>query len=123
VEVGVMNKIVNILNSFVFVAATLTIMGVVYEGFALKWFTIVGVLMVTTDCLFMLSTGVNLVSFRRNKKILLLSIISLTMIMIALAMLVAKIEYPVIAHVIWFFYIWFYYGIMLSKDFCVKFSK
>ena len=118
-----MKKIVNILNSFVFVAATLAIMGVVYEGFALKWFTIVGVLMVTTDFLFILSTIVNLVFCRKNKKILLLSIISLTMILIALVMMIAKIEYPFIAHVFWFFYIWLYYGIMFSKELWSKCSK
>ena len=38
-----MKKIVDILNGFVFAAATLAVMSIVYEGYALEWFPIVGV--------------------------------------------------------------------------------
>lgn len=110
-----MRKMIHMLNGFVFVAATLTIMGIVYEGYALKWFPVIGGLIITMDCLFMLSTIVNLIFGRASKVILSFSIISLILIMIAIIMKALTIEYPVITLVLWDFYIWFYYGFMLSK--------
>ena len=95
-------------------------MGIVYEGYALQWFNVVGVLILIADCLFLLSTVVNLFYFRKCKAIFTFSIISLIMIVIAVVMKVMEIEYPIITLVLWLFYIWFYYGIMLSKKLWVK---
>ena len=110
-----MKKIVHILNICVFAAATLAIMGVVYEGYALEWFPIVGIFIMAADWSFILSTAVNLFFYRKNKMILSFSIASLIIIAAALVMKAMEIEYPVIALVLWWVYIWFYYGFMVSK--------
>ena len=68
------------LNCFVFAATTLAIMGIVYEGYALEWFPLVGIFILTADGLFMLSTVLNLIICRKNKVILSFSIISLVAI-------------------------------------------
>ena len=54
-----MKKIIQILNIFVFCATTLAIMGVFYERMALKWFPVVGILIIIMDFSFILSTIVN----------------------------------------------------------------
>ena len=115
-------KTVHLLNFFVFAAVTLAIMGFVYEAFALEWFTVVGVLILTASYSFMLSSVVNLIFYRKNKVILLFSIISFFLAVIALVMeyAIKDIEIPIILHVLWYFYVWFYYGVMVSKKLGVK---
>lgn len=111
-----MKQIIKILNIFVFVAATLAIMGVFYEGMSLQWFPIVSVLIIIMDFSFMLSSVINLIFCRENKVIFSFSILSIGMIAVAFIMKAMKIEYPIISFVFWYFYIWFYYGFLLSKQ-------
>jgi len=119
-----MKKAINILNILVFAAVTLAIAGFVYEAFVLEWFPAVGVLMLTADCLFILSTVVNLIFCRKNKVTLMFNIISFIMIVTAFIIKFGlNAEFPAIPHVLWFFYIWFYYGISLSKKLWIKQSK
>ena len=110
-----MKKIIPMLNIFVFCAATLAIIGVFYEGMALRWFPVVGILIIIMDFSFILSTIVNLIFYRKSKILLSFSLLSLILIVIAFVMKGMKIEYPIIGLVLWYFYIWFYYGVQLSK--------
>ena len=118
-----MKRLLHLLDTFVFFAATLAIMSVFYEGMVLEWFTVVGILFLVMESSFMISTIVNLIYFRKTKITLLFSLISLVMIVIALTTKVMNIEHPTFAVVIWFFYIWFYYGIRVSEKLWRKQSK
>ena len=55
-----MCKVSKILKYFVFIATTLAIAGVFYEGMAMKWFNIVGVFILIMDVSFIISTLVNI---------------------------------------------------------------
>jgi hypothetical protein len=110
-----MKRVLHFLDVFVFIAATLAIAAVFYEGMVLEWFAVVGIFFIIMDSAFMLSTVANLIYFRKSKATLIFSLVSLVMIVIALSSKGMGIEHPAAAVVFWFFYIWFYYGVRISK--------
>ena len=114
-----MRKITGIVDIVVFVAATLAIAGVFYEGMTLKWYDFVGILVVCMDYSFMPATLLHLLSDRKEKTVW-LHLFSLIIIIIAVIMKIASIEYPAIALVLWYFYIWFFYGYLIIKTFLIK---
>ncbi len=107
-----MKKISKILNYCVFIATTLAIAGVFYEGMALKWFDVVGVFILTMDVLFILSTIINLFVCRKSKWMY-VNLFSILMIIVALVMKLCSVSYPLWSLVFWYFYIWFVYGIQV----------
>lgn len=112
-----LKKISCAFNYLVFAAATLTIAGVLYEGYALKWFDVVGGIFVpVTDFSFILATVINLIVEARSKE-LFVHIFSAVIIIIAIAMKALNIEYPTITLVIWMLYIWFLHGIRIVKTY------
>lgn len=110
-----MKQIVRFLNTFVFLAATAVLVGVYYEGLAREWFPIVGIFILAADYSFMVSTLINLVYFRKEKKLLMLSLVSLVLITIAVIMKVRGMSYPLWSLSIWNFYIWLSYGYLVIK--------
>lgn len=108
-----MCRVSKILNSFVFIATTIAIAGVFYEGMALKWFDIVRVFILIMDVSFIISTLVNLFVDRKTKWIY-VNIFSLLMIIVALIVKLLTITYPIWTLVFWYFYIWFVYGIQIT---------
>ncbi|MCR4786030.1 MAG: hypothetical protein K5847_05180 [Lachnospiraceae bacterium] len=111
-----LRKVSKILDVFVFLAATLAIAGVFYEGMTLKWYSIVGILVVCMDYSFIPATIIHLV-VDKNKKILWFHVFSMVIIFIAIIMKIAGVAYPAIALVLWYFYIWFLYGTINAKPF------
>jgi len=109
-----MKKLSKILNYIVFIASTLAIAGVFYEGMALKWYSIVGVMIPIMDFSFIGSTAINLIADRKTKWQY-ANVFSLIAIIVAFAMKGLGIEYPVWSLVLWFFYIWFLYGIRIAR--------
>ena len=109
-----MRKIAAILNILVFVLATLTIGGFIYQGFALERYFTVSVMIITTDGLFILSTAMNLLFYRGEKVVRTLSVISMLIIAVAIVTRFLGIEYPPIALTFWWLYIWLYYGFLLK---------
>lgn len=105
-----MKRIVRFLDIFVFIATTLAIAGVFYEGMELKWFTVVGILIMFMDYSFLLSTVINLFA-EKNTKWFKIHIVSLVMLIVAIAMKILGIPYPTVSLVLWYFYLWFLYGI------------
>lgn len=108
-----MNKISKILNYFVFIATTIAIAGVFYEGMSLKWFDIVGVFIIVMDISFIISTVVNLFIYRKTKWIY-INVFSISMIVVALGMKFCGVPYPIWSLVLWYFYIWFVYGLQIT---------
>lgn len=114
-EVENMCKVSKILNYFVFIATTIAIAGVFYEGMALKWFDIVGVFIMIMDVLFIVSTLINLFVSRKTKWFY-VNIFSILMIVVAIVMKLCAISYPIWSLVLWYFYIWFVYGIQITRN-------
>ena len=116
-----MRKVSRVLDVAVFVFTTMAIAGVFYEGMTLKWYDIVGVLVVCMDYTFMPAT----ITFMpatilhlivdRNDKWIALHIFSMILIIVAVVMKVGGIPYPAITLVFWYFYLWFLYGSILIR--------
>ena len=66
---GRINKLSSIIDVIVFVATTLAIAGVFYEGMTRKWYDLVGILVVCMDYSFLLATIIHLVADRKEKRI------------------------------------------------------
>ena len=111
---GRINKLSSIIDVIVFVATTLAIAGVFYEGMTRKWYDLVGILVVCMDYSFLLATIIHLVADRKEKRIS-VHYFSLVILIIAIVMKISGLEYPAIALVLWYFYIWFLYGIIITK--------
>lgn len=109
-----MKKAVCFLDFIVFIATTIAIAGVFYEGMELKWFNIVGVFIMLMDYSFLINTVMNLWIERKNKWIY-VHIFSAFILVVAISMKLLKIQYPTITLVFWYFYIWFVYGIRIVK--------
>jgi hypothetical protein len=103
-------KILNIINSIVFLFATAVVMSVFYEGVVLKWYTFVPVLMIVTDVSFIVATILNIAFNRKIKIVFFFNIFSALFIGIAIIMKILYIPYPQWGMVIWNFYILYFYG-------------
>jgi hypothetical protein len=104
-------RIINVINSMVFLFATALVMSIFYEGLMLKWYSIVPILILVTDTSFIIATILNLI-FNRNKKLILyLNIFSALFIVIAVIMKVFNITYPQWGTILWNFYILYFYGV------------
>jgi hypothetical protein len=109
-----LGKVSRVLDIAVFVFTTIAIAGVFYEGMTLKWYDIVGVLVVCMDYTFMPATILHLI-VDRNDKWIALHIFSMILIIAAVVMKVGGIPYPAITLVFWYFYLWFLYGSILIR--------
>jgi hypothetical protein len=107
-------KVISDFNYCVFIAATIAIAGVFYEGMALKWYDVVGILILIMDYTFFISTVINMVTYKKTKWVF-INAFSLLCIIAAFIMKFLRIQYPVWGLVLWYFYIWFLYGIQISK--------
>jgi hypothetical protein len=114
-KVKEMKQIVRFLNTFVFLVSTAVLIGVYYEGFAREWFPIVGVFILAADYSFIASTAINLIYFRKEKKLLLFSLFSAVLIAAAVIMKIRGISYPVWSLAAWNIYIWLLYGYLVIK--------
>jgi len=103
-------KIINVINSIVFLSAAILVMAVFYEGLMLKWYAIVPVLILITDILFIIAAVLNLIFNRNRKLIFCFNIFSVLFIVIAIIVRVFNINYPQWAMIIWNFYILYFYG-------------
>ncbi|MCL1947842.1 MAG: hypothetical protein FWF51_11950 [Chitinivibrionia bacterium] len=103
-------KILNVINSFVFLFATATIMSIFYEGVVLKWYAFVPVLMIVTDVSFIVATILNILFNRKIKILFFFNIFSTFIICIAIIMKILNILYPQWSLVFWNFYIAYFYG-------------
>ena len=111
-----LRKVAKIIDVFVFIATTLAIAGVFYEGMTLKWYSIVGIFVICMDYSFMPATIIHLIVDRKGKMIW-FHIFSMVIILIAIAMKIAGMDYPAITLVLWYFYIWFLYGALNVKSY------
>lgn len=116
-----MKKIAVLLNYIVFIAATIAIAGVFYEGMALKWYDIVGIFILIMDYSFLVSTIINIVIYRKTRW-LSINIFSLICIILAYTLKLLNISYPIAGLVFWYFYIWFLYGVQISANLSKRLS-
>ena len=111
---GKLQRISRVIDIVVFIATTLAIAGVFYEGMTLKWYDFVGILVICMDYSFMPATVIHLITDRKEKTIW-IHLFSLSIIIIAVVMKLKAVDYPAITLVLWYFYIWFFYGFLIVR--------
>ena len=116
---GKLRRITAIADVIVFVAATLAIAGVFYEGMTLRWYDFVGILVVCMDYSFMPATILHLIADRKDKSYG-FHVFSMVIIAVAIIMKIVGVKYPAITLVLWYFYIWFLYGILIVKRYMAE---
>ena len=116
---GVLKKIIRIMDIAVFAFTTIAIAAVFYEGMTLKWYDIVGIFVICMDYSFMPTTILHLIADRKEKWYA-LHIFSMILIVVAIVMKIADIAYPAITLVLWYFYLWFLYGSILVGRYVTK---
>ena len=114
-----LRKVSKIIDVFVFFATTLAIAGVFYEGMTLKWYDIVGILVICMDYSFIPATIIHLIVDRKGK-MKWFHVFSMVIILVAIVMKIAGMDYPAITLVLWYFYIWFLYGALNVKSFVLN---
>jgi hypothetical protein len=111
-----MKNLVKILSIITFLLATFTVASICYEGMILEWLSFVGVLILTTDLAFLLSTIIGTFFYRRNKTLFYSHLFSLSAILIAVVIhLIYGRDIPKFLFLIWEFYILYFYGIIVCK--------
>lgn len=95
--------------------ASLVAGSIFYEGLTLKWYSFVPVLILAMDVLFIISTIMNVIYFRKNKPLFFINFFSALFILTALVMKALHIEYPQWTILLWDFYILYLYGFLVIK--------
>ena len=106
-----MRKFINIINSLVFLSASMLVISIFYEGLTLKWYAFVPILIVVTDFGFIAATVLNLIINRKVKLLFWFNIFSGLLICVAVIMKIMRMDYPQWTLVFWHFYILYFYGI------------
>ena len=110
-----MNRFIKIIHIVVFVFASLVAGSIFYEGLTLQWYSVVPVLILAMDMLFIISTVINVIYFRKHKALFFINLFSAVFIFTALVMKVLNIEYPQWTILLWDFYILYLYGFFVIK--------
>jgi hypothetical protein len=110
-----MQSFIRIFHIIVFVFATLTVGSIFYEGQTLQWYPFVPILILATDVLFIISTILNLVFFRKQKVMFFINIFSAVLIALAVIMKMMNLDYPAWTILVWNFYVLYLYGYLVMK--------
>lgn len=94
---------------FLLISAVLATAGVLYEGFTLKWYSIVGIFVMCMDWSFLAVTVLHLIADKKDRHIL-IHIFSMLICIAAIIIKVSGSGYPPITLVLWYLYIVFVYG-------------
>jgi hypothetical protein len=105
------------LSIMTFLSATVTVASIFYEGMVLKWFSYVGVSILVTDILFLITTITGVFYYKRNKTLFYAHLFSIFVILVGVVIyLIFGKDIPKILFMFWEFYILYFYGIVVCKN-------
>jgi hypothetical protein len=111
-----MKNIIKILSIITFLSATVTVASICYEGMILEWLSLVGVSILVTDILFLLTTIAGIFYYKSNKILFYSHLTSLFVIFFGVIItLIFGRDIPKILFLLWEFYILYFYGIVVCK--------
>ena len=111
-----MKILVKVLSIMTFLSATVTVASIFYEGMILEWLSFVGILILITDILFLISTVIGIFYYRRNKMLFYCHLGSFFIIIVAIILtLILGENIPKILVLLWEFYILYFYGVIVCK--------
>ena len=115
----ILKKVSRFLDKLVFFFTTLAIAGVFYEGMTLKWYDVVGILVICMDYSFLPATIIHLIVDKKDE-IYMFHVISMLLIIFAFAIKFLIGSFPTLGLLLWYFYIWFLYGGILVGRYVEK---
>ena len=118
----ILKKVSRFLDKLVFFFTTLAIAGVFYEGMTLKWYDVVGILVICMDYSFLPATIIHLIVDKKDE-IYKLHVMSMLLIIFAFAIKFLIGSFPALGLLLWYFYIWFLYGGILVGRYVGKMPK
>ena len=111
-----MKNLINILSIATFLSATVTVASIFYEGMILKWLSFVGISILITDILFLLTTILGIFYYKKNKTLFYSHLFSTLVILVGIVIyLIFGKDVPKILFMLWEFYILYFYGIIICK--------
>ena len=111
-----MKNLIRVLSIITFLSATVTVASIFYEGLILKWLSFVGVLILITDILFLITTITGIFYYKSNKTLFYTHLFSTFVILVGIVItLIFGKDIPKILFLLWEFYILYFYGIVVCK--------
>ena len=111
-----MKNLIKTLSITTFLSATVTVAGICYEGMILKWLSFVGVSILVTDILFLITTIAGVFYYKSNKTLYYSHLFSLFVILVGIVIhLIFGRDIPKFLFLLWEFYILYFYGIIVCK--------
>jgi hypothetical protein len=116
-----MKTLIKTLSIITFLLATFTVASVCYEGMILEWLSYVGISILITDILFLISTIIGVFFYRKNKTLFYSHLLSISVILIAVViLLIYGRDIPKFLFLLWEFYILYFYGMVVCKKLWLK---
>ena len=111
-----MKNLVKTLSIITFLAATVTVASIFYEGLILKWLSFAGVSIIITDILFLIATIAGTFYYKNNKILFYSHLFSVFVILagVVITLILGK-DIPKILFLLWEFYILYFYGVIVCK--------
>ncbi len=119
-----MKNLIKILSIVTFLSATVTVASIFYEGLVLKWFSYVGISILITDILFLITTIAGVFYYKSIKTLFYVHLFSIFVILVGMIIyLIFGKEIPQLLFMLWEFYILYFYGIVVCRKWWQKSAK
>ncbi len=116
-----MKTVIKILSIATFLSATVTVASIFYEGMILEWLPFVGISILITDLLFLITTIAGVFYYKRIKILFVSHLLSISVIVAGIiVMLIFGKDIPKLLFMLWEFYILYFYGIAVCKKWWQK---
>ncbi len=111
-----MKNLIKTLSIATFLAATVTVASIFYEGMVLEWFPFVGISILITDILFLITSIAGVFYYKNNKTLFYVHLFSIFVILVGMVIyLIFGKEIPKFLFMLWEFYILYFYGIAVCR--------
>ena len=111
-----MKNLIKVLSIMTFLSSTVTVASIFYEGLILKWLSFVGVSILITDILFLITTITGVFYYKSNKTLFYAHLFSTFVILTGIViMLIYGKDIPKFLFMLWEFYILYFYGTVVCK--------
>ena len=116
-----MKTVIKILSIATFLSATVTVASIFYEGMILEWLPFVGISILITDLLFLITTIAGVFYYKRIKILFVSHLLSISVIVAGIiVMLIFGKDIPKLLFMLGEFYILYFYGIAVCKKWWQK---
>ncbi len=111
-----MKNLIKILSIATFLSATVTVASIFYEGLILEWLSYVGISILITDILFLITSIAGVFYYKSNKTLFYVHLFSIFVILVGMVIyLIFGKDIPKFLFMLWEFYILYFYGVAVCR--------